>query len=153
MLLTNHVRREKMSKVAYTGVVLDEASQDMLRELMSPILDNTLRDIGFVERNARGQRLSHHLTLCLGPATDRLRDYLGKRVTMAIVGWGYTNKALAVQIRPFNLLDLTSVKNPHVTVAVNPVNEGAPKHSNDISVWTKFGEPILVAGTVEEVCH
>lgn len=142
-----------MGKPAYTAVVLKPSDQEALRLEMSSILDAGFRDAGFVERNSRGDRLSHHMTLCLGACPEKLSKYLGKKCTLTIEAWGNTEKALAVRVLRFNLLDLTNVKTPHITVAVNPGNSGSPKDSNEIVEWTPFSKTFQLEGLIEEVCH
>lgn len=145
-----------MGKPAYTGVVLKPFDQDFLRQVMSEILDNGLREAGFVEQNARGNRLSHHMTICMGPCPEELRPRLGDKVVLTVDAWGRTDKSLAVRVHPF-CLEHAKIPcqnaTPHVTVAVNPGNSGSPKDSNGITEWTAFDQTIGLNGVLEEVCH
>jgi hypothetical protein len=43
--------------------------------------------------------------------------------------------------------------NPHITIAVNILDGGKPKDSNDIIEWKKLNNGITVIGKVEEISY
>lgn len=118
----------------YTAVVLDDASQNRLKEKFGSLVPDGWKTI------------CHHMTTNLGTATDAVRPFLGKTVEVRVVSEAADLKVMAVGVEcevPSNN------KNKHVTVAVGP--GGAAKMSNDLTEWVPLDVPIILSGVVEEV--
>jgi hypothetical protein len=126
-------------RVSYSGVVLDEESQQKLLELGVPE--------GWTP-------VAHHMTITMGPLSKRDETNgglykVGDQIELKVVGVGQDERAKAVKIEPPRPANMKHVKYPHVTVAVNAAAGGKPQHSKKLQQF----EPInlVIRGTVEEV--
>ena len=126
-------------RVSYSGVVLDEESQQKLLELGVPE--------GWTP-------VAHHMTITMGPLSKRDETNgglykVGDQVELKVVGVGQDERAKAVKVEPPHPVNMRHVKYPHVTVAVNAAAGGKPRHSQKLQQF----EPVslTIRGTVEEV--
>ncbi len=120
----------------YTAVVLDEASQEKLKEFIS-------------RGNFPGWKIvCHHMTINIGPATNGPGgDYLGKTVSLTGVQVGGDAFVNALKVE-CEVPSINKIK--HVTLAVNEARGGKAKMSNDITFWVDI-EKISLQGVVMEV--
>ena len=125
---------------SYCGVVLTEVSRRFLiRELESS-----------VEIPSGWEVIAHHMTTKMGPLPEHLKERLGERVGLEVIGYGFLpDKALAVRLAPDGFPSRSEV--PHVTVAVNRASGGKPYDSNKITEWMVLNAPISLVGIVAEV--
>jgi hypothetical protein len=125
------------NKVSYSAVVLNESSKKRLLNLFSGMIPE-----GW-------EKIAHHMTICLGELPENLKDRIGEKVQLSVVGVGMSDKALAVKVDGF-----PSKNNiPHVTVAIDRKNGAKPVDSNKIERWADFGGEIYLTGQVEEVFY
>lgn len=134
--------------VSYTGVVLDSDSQQSVFRLFDGMRAENLTPVGFVDRNAAGQLLAHHMTMNMGPCKQR--SLLGMEVILTADAWAIDEKVMAVRISDHQGVYCDN-ETPHVTVLVNPGRRGSPRHSNGLTNWVKLPEPLVLSGTVREV--
>jgi hypothetical protein len=122
------------STVSYTGILLDQASHQMLIERMSTFIP-------------KGWKIyAHHMTINMGPAKNK-KD-VGKIINLTASEWAKDEKVIAVGVQGYDIKD---GRKPHVTVAVNTEVGGKPKDSNLLSGWQPISQPIPLAGVVQEV--
>lgn len=126
--------KKSNSSVSYTGIMLDEASHQILIERMSTFIP-------------KGWKIyAHHMTINLGPAKDKKE--VGKIVNLTASEWAKDDKVIAVGVHGYDVKD---GRKPHVTVAVNAEFGGKPKDSNLLSGWQPISQPIPLAGVIKEV--
>jgi hypothetical protein len=120
----------------YTAVVLDDASQNKLKEAFGSLIPDGWKTI------------CHHMTTNLGTASDAVKPYLGKTVEVRVVSEAADLKVMAVGVE----CEVPSKNvHKHVTVAVNTKGGGQAKMSNDLKEWVPLEVPIVLSGVVEEV--
>ena len=125
-----------MSRIAYTGVVLDEKSRSKL--------------LGMLGNNipAGWEKIAHHMTMNLGVIKPEWEKYLGMTVPLKVTHVGHNDKVMAVGVEsPVP----TKNKNPHITIAVNRKNGGKPAMSDDIEKWKTIAFGLDLEGVVKEV--
>ena len=120
----------------YTALVLDESSQNALRN-------------HFIDRVEDGWLVKcHHMTINMGLAEHGpAAEFIGQEVELTVVSFGKDLKVMAVEVEtviPSN----NSVK--HITVAINVDGGGKPKHSNELKEWQSITK-LFLKGTVREV--
>jgi len=128
-------------KIAYSAVVLDEASQAFLKQLFKQEFPQ-LSD---------WKVICHHMTIRLGELPKDLKPRIGEVVELQVQFLGrYLEMAVAVRVN--DTQRLSNSMHPHVTLAVNP-NGGKPVMSNYITTWHPYledGSPLL-KGTIQEI--
>ena len=134
-----------LESVAYSGVVLDDASRQKL-------LDSVDIPEGW-------EPIAHHMTITLGPLLhpkgkhDFSKDYhVGESVILKVTHVGMDERAMAVKVVPPGEIS-KKVKFPHITIAVNREGGGKPFHSNKIPAdnFKPIEGELMVRGTVQEV--
>lgn len=143
ILFPRLVLEQVRPSVAYTGIVLSEASRTKL-----------LRTLEGIMRGMEGwERVAHHLTLNMGPYKGD-KAALGKSVKLRVTSWLVNDKVGAVGVE---ILDPTLVcqnAHPHITVVVNRGAGGKPVMSNSLP-WDDESQTVTInvalEGTVEEV--
>lgn len=122
------------STISYTGILLDEASHQILVERMSTFIP-------------KGWKIyAHHMTVNLGPAKNK-KD-IGKIFNLTASEWAKDDKVIAVGVHGHEIKD---GRKPHITIAVNTEVGGKPKDSNLLSGWQPISQPIPLAGVLQEV--
>lgn len=124
-----------MSKIAYSGVVLDERSKE---RLMKNFKDLIPEDWEFI---------AHHMTINMGEIDSKYERYLGIPLPLKVESFGIDDKVAAVSVSGFP----SNNEIPHVTLAVNRKEGGKPVMSNDIEDWYPIKRPIRLIGKVQEV--
>tara|TARA_B100000809_G_scaffold265783_1_gene325700 strand:- start:729 stop:1175 length:447 start_codon:yes stop_codon:yes gene_type:complete len=130
--------------IAYSGVVLDEASRNALLELGIP---------------EGWEPVAHHMTIAPFASLvhpkgkhDFSQDYpIGSEVMLPVVAVGRDERVMAAKVEAPGPIS-KKVKFPHITVAVNREGGGKPKHSNQLP--EESFEPVsgvTLSGIVEEV--
>jgi tRNA nucleotidyltransferase/poly(A) polymerase len=126
-----------LEKVIYTGVMLDDASKEVLKRKFS---DKIPKDWKWI---------SHHMTIKFGELDENLKsELLGKQARLKIVSFGVDENAAAVEVSGF----YSENKIPHVTLAINENNGAKPVMSNKIPKenWVDVYEDIIITGIAEE---
>jgi len=118
--------------IAYTAVVLDKKSHDLLVSEMKHHIPE-----GW-------EVYAHHMTINMG--AYKIRDEVGKKVTLTASSVAHDDKVVAVSVYGYP----SSNTHPHITVAVNKAEGGKPKDSNSLKKWLNI-PPIRLTGTVTEV--
>ena len=129
--------------IAYSGIVLDDASKQALLSLPIP---------------EGWEPVAHHMTITLGSLVHKKGKHdfsqtypVGSEVELPVVAVGQDERAMAVQVQAPGEIS-KKISFPHVTVAVNREGGGKPFHSNKIP--EENFEPlsgIVLRGVVEEV--
>jgi len=123
--------RYKQSDVSYSGVILDQASKNLILECFGIWVPNGWTVI------------THHMTINLGPLKDKTD--IGKEVTLTVVGLGLSDMAIAAKVEGYPSKNTI----PHITIAINPEG-GSAKMSNNITKW-KDVKHFFVNGVVTEI--
>ena len=129
--------------IAYSGIVLDDASKQALLSLPIP---------------EGWEPVAHHMTITLGSLVHKKGKHdfsqtypAGTEVELPVVAVGQDERAMAVKVEAPSEIS-KKISFPHVTVAVNREGGGKPFHSNKIP--EENFEPlsgIVLRGVVEEV--
>lgn len=142
-LFENFKNYNTNKNVAYSGVILDDKSRELLLTSFiysSPIYSNWTK-------------LAHHMTICIGSLPEHVKRYwIDENVTLTATEFGYTDKAVAVKVSGYFNIQKTEFdfkRLTHITLAINPLN-GKPVDSNDITNWQTI-ENIKLQGTVKEI--
>lgn len=130
----------------YSAVLLDEKSQLKLEKLAEDIKVNGVR-VPMLVRDSGWKMYCHHMTICMGPLPEHLKQYLGTPQKLEVTHIGVSDKAVAVRVTGFE----SKNKIPHVTVAVNIKGGAKPVNSNDIKDWTPVETTIKLSGEVKEL--
>ena len=130
----------------YSAVVLDEASQLKLEKLAEDVKVNGVR-VPIHVRDNGWKMYNHHMTICMGPLPDYLKQYIDTKQKLEATHIGVSDKAVAVRVIGFE----SKNKIPHVTMAVNIKAGGKPVHSNDIKDWKPLETIIKLTGEVKEL--
>ena len=143
LLLENWREFLTEQNIAYSGIVLDDASKQALLSLPIP---------------EGWEPVAHHLTITLGSLVHKKGKHdfsqtypVGSEVELPVVAVGQDERAMAVQVQAPSEIS-KKISFPHVTVAVNREGGGKPFHSNKIP--EENFEPlsgIVLRGVVEEV--
>ena len=143
LLLENWREFLTEQNIAYSGIVLDDASKQALLSLPIP---------------EGWEPVAHHMTITLGSLVHKKGKHdfsqtypVGSEVELPVVAVGQDERAMAVKVKAPNEIS-KKISFPHVTVAVNREGGGKPFHSNKIP--EENFEPlsgIVLRGIVEEV--
>ena len=134
-----------LESVAYSGVVLDDASRQKL-------LDSVDIPEGW-------EPIAHHMTITLGPLLhpkgkhDFSKNYgPGDEVDLKVTDIALDDRAMAVKVEAPHEIS-KRIAFPHITVAVNREKGGKPFHSNKIPAdnFKPIEGELMVRGTVQEV--
>ena len=115
--------KEKKSSISYSAVVLDEESRKKLINDFSHILPESWEII------------CHHMTICLGELPSDLKSNIGKKVSLKVIKWGVSGKAMAVQVEGY----YSENNIPHITIAINRKAGAKPFDSNKIEKRGLYG--------------
>ena len=129
-------------EISYSGVVLDQESQQKLLDLPIP---------------EGWESIAHHMTITMGPLVHKKGKHdfsetypVGASVELPVVSIGQDDRAMAVRVTPPH--PIKSKSSPHVTVAVNRSEGGKPFHSNKIPEENfQPLDGIILRGVVEEI--
>lgn len=122
----------KQSDVLYSAVVLDQASKNLLLEVVG-------------DRIPEGWKIfCHHMTIVFGKGIKNKED-LGKLVSLRVTDLGLSDMAMAVKVSGYE----TTNDIPHITIAINP-DGGKPKDSNLITNWCNI-KPFNITGVIKEI--
>ena len=124
-----------MSKIAYSGIVLDERSRERLMKNFKKLIPDDWEII------------AHHMTINMGEIDPEYEQYLGIPLPLKVEAFGINDKVAAVEVSGFS----SKNKIPHITLAVNRKEGGKPAMSNDIENWYPIKRPIKLVGKVKEV--
>jgi hypothetical protein len=129
--------KEKKDSISYSAVVLDEDSRKKLINDFSHIVPESWEFV------------CHHMTICLGELPSDLKSDIGKKVSLKVVKWGVSGKAMAVQVEGY----YSEKAIPHITIAINKKAGAKPVDSNKIENWKDWGftPGLTLNGTIEEV--
>ena len=129
----------------FTAVVLDEDSRSRLEKSFSDFIPE-------------GWKIyCHHMTINLGkiekgPLTkisaNPREELLGTRATLLVDKVAKDEMVMAVGVST-NIPSKN--KEPHITVAVNTLEGGKPRMSNDLKAWKKLNASLVLFGTIQEV--
>lgn len=128
--------------ISYSGVVLDQESQQRLLDLPVP---------------EGWESIAHHMTITMGPLIHKKGKHdfsetypAGSSIELPVVSVGQDDRAMAVRITPPHPVKSKSF--PHITVAVNREGGGKPVHSNEIPEenFTAL-DGLVLRGVVEEI--
>tara|TARA_Y100000034_G_scaffold21309_1_gene24529 strand:- start:4658 stop:5101 length:444 start_codon:yes stop_codon:yes gene_type:complete len=143
LLLENWREFLTEQNIAYSGIVLDDASKETLLSLPIP---------------EGWEPVAHHMTITLGSLVHKKGKHdfsqaypAGTEVELPVVAVGQDERAMAVKVETPSEIS-KKISFPHVTVAVNREGGGKPFHSNKIP--EENFEPlsgIVLRGVVEEV--
>lgn len=124
-----------MSKIAYSAVVLDDKSHDLLVRTFQDVIPEDYKIY------------CHHMTINLGEIKPEYEKYLGATVQLKVKSVGIGDKVIAVGVEGFPTVN----KIPHITVAVDVNNGGKPVMSNNITNWKPIQFGFELSGKVTEV--
>jgi len=137
---------KKGLNIAYSGVIIDEKSRDLLLST-------------FVYSNPEFSdwiKIAHHLTICMGELPEHMKRYwLNQDVTLNASHIGFSDKSVAVKIDNFfiiskaNDLETDGPKFPHITLAINPI-DAKPSDSNQITEWQEI-KHLNINGIIKEI--
>ena len=143
LLLENWREFLTEQNIAYSGIVLDDASKETLLSLPIP---------------EGWEPVAHHMTITLGSLVHKKAKHdfsqtypVGSEVELPVVAVGQDERVMAVKVEAPSEIS-KKISFPHVTVAVNREGGGKPFHSNKIP--EENFEPlsgIVLRGVVEEV--
>ena len=109
----------KKQPISYTGIILDDQSKDRIIQSLGDLIPE-----GW-------EAIVHHMTINMGEAKPEHIKYLNFPITLLGTHIGMTDKAIAIGVEGFE----SEKETPHITLAVNSVDGGKPKDSNDIKEW------------------
>jgi len=139
---------KKGLNVAYSGIVLDQESQNLLLSKFiypDPEFSNWIK-------------FAHHSTICLGELPEYLKRYwLDEDVTLTATEIGISDKVVAIKVTGFFSLIRPNYKNDeefgpnftHITLAINPI-DAKQSDSNLITDWKPI-KHLKLRGTIKEV--
>ena len=127
---------EENINISYTAVVLTKDSHNQLLSLVPKGWDSS--------------KTCHHCTLNMGKAKENILPWLGKKISLDILGFVTDDKVCAVKVKLPNDLTISGV--PHITIAVTnggkPFLAGKLDYSN---MSTPPNMPLKVEGIIKEV--
>ena len=126
------------TNISYTAVVLTEESHNQLLTLVPQGWDSS--------------KTCHHCTLNMGKAKESTLPWIGKKVSLKVLGFVSDDKVCAVKVELPTGLETSGI--PHVTVAVTnggkPFLAGKLDYSN---IHTPKNMPSTLEGVVKEVAE
>ncbi len=123
----------KKALISYTGVVLDQASQDLLRKRFNYYIDPLTP-------------IADHMTIVVGELKPHDKEILGREVELVVTELGQDEGVIAAGVET----DIVVYdKKPHITLAVGP--NVRPSASNEITKWRPIRHPFKVKGVIQEV--
>jgi len=131
----------KKSRVSYSCVLLNPESHQLLK--------NTYCN----ELSEDWKIYCHHMTICMGELPPDLKSRIGEEIEIETVKIGQDDKAFVVKVNPLDdelQTYYTPPKFPHVTLAVNTINNGKPFMSNKIGNWDAI-ENMKLYGRITEI--
>lgn len=137
----------------YVAVFLDDTSRTNLLKFWQELIVKFNIDVSdFRMKTASGSQLVDHVTLQLGDFNPKLNDpsLIGKSINLTINSLGLSDKAIAFGVEhnqsQFGTPAVKTINaQPHITIAINPLAGGQPKHSNNITKWLPI-TPVQVSG-------
>lgn len=124
---------DETAQHGYCGVLLNAESQNKLKSIFRNYIPS-----GWTVR-------CHHMTIDpFKECTDE--NMLGQTVELMVTSVGISELASAVKVIGYR--GKTNNPFPHVTLAFNEKNGGAPKNSHDIQQWTPIQDHIILTGVI-----
>lgn len=139
--------------MSYSAVVLDEASQQRLKDFaLDPTTNVKVNSIRLpIHVRDNGWKVyCHHMTINMGALPEHLKSYLDSDQKLEAFAIGVSDKAVAVKVMG-TMAGHSKNDIPHVTIAVNAKGGGKPVDSNKITSWFKIEKPIKLSGIVKEL--
>lgn len=136
-----------MSNISYHAFVLDKSDQEYLSTFVKKQ----------PEFNLSWETIAHHVTVGMGKTSDKLIPIIGKRYSIKITHYGFIeNRVIAVKVIVSNFPQddfSSSVKFPHITLAVNRNSGAKPYESNKITHWEPLNnaKEMWVTGTLHNL--
>lgn len=126
-----------MNVIAYTGVILNERSRKKLFKSFNKFIPRSYKLI------------SHHMTINLGGIDKQFEKYLGLPIKLKVEEFAIDERVAVVKVSGFNSDNIV----PHITIAVNELNNGKPIDSNNIDEenWNSIKKPIYLVGKIKEI--
>jgi hypothetical protein len=134
-VLNENAGMNKLNNVAYSAVVLDEASKQKLIKVFKPMISEGWEII------------AHHMTLNMGTIDPKYVDDLNKDVELSVTDYAIDDKVMAVGVKGYP----TNNKKAHITLAVNRQGGGKPVMSNNLTDWRQIQFSIPLMGKITEV--
>ena len=139
--------------MSYSAVVLDEASQQKLKDFAldadTNVKVNSIR-LPILVRDNGWKVFCHHMTINMGGLPEHLKSYLDSDQKLEAFAIGVSDKAVAVKVMG-TMAGHSKNAIPHITIAVNVKGGGKPVDSNKITSWFKMEKPIKLSGIVKEL--
>lgn len=151
--------KEKGSSIAYTGIVLDEDSQDRLKRMFAtkfPDLEGW-------------KTYCHHMSIKVGGLTEKYSEMvtgddaplkLGKKVQVIATDTGMNEKVVAVKVNVPDTAVMQAITEVQgkTTTAMGPLHitlatgeGGKPKMAKELTDWKPMDEELRLTGTIQEV--
>ena len=130
-----------MKDIQYSAVVLLDNSKNKLIEQLK------------IQIPEGWTVYADHMTICMGKLPPDLQSDTGLTKQLRVETFAMDDKVMAVGVTGYP----TKNEHPHITIAVNRANGGAPKMSNDLNNWSNTlpdGQPLkrfYVSGKVTEI--
>ena len=122
--------------ISYTAVVLTKDSHNKLLPLVPKGWDSS--------------KTCHHCTLNMGKAKENIIPWLGKKISLDVLGFATDDKVCAVKVKLPNDLTISGI--PHITIAITnggkPFLAGKLDYSN---MSTPSNMPFKIEGVIKEV--
>lgn len=140
-----------MTNVAYSAVVLDEATENRLKTMFRHRVPEDW------------EMICHHMTIKMGELQPELKPSIGLPAALKVITFHINGKVACVQvIPPEDLRPFVKNEFPHITIAVNRKAGGKPVMSNDLlkSDAKKLNDsdpisntisPFTITGQIQEV--
>lgn len=125
----------EMNNIAYSAIVLDEASKQKLIKVFSKMIPE-----GY-------EVLAHHMTLNLGAIDPKYAEDLDKEIELNVIDYAIDDKVMAVGVEGYP----TNNKKAHITLAVNRQGGGKPMMSNNLTEWRPIEFPLVLKGIVTQI--
>ncbi len=137
---------KKKTTISYTGIVLDNKSQNKLHEWIKQMVKS--KKLPSMEGWINS---ADHITINTGKANDK--DLIGQKVVVKVIKYAFDEKIAAVSIVVIvNGEEIEfSKEKPHITLAYNE-NQGAkPVMSNNLTNWKFVPQSFVLSGIIKEV--
>ena len=130
---------EKVKKVSYSGVVLDDESRTKLIKVFGRMIPKDW------------EILAHHMTIKLGALENGSKEKQdmedGTEIHLNVTDYAIDDKVMAVGVKGYP----TTNAKPHITIAVNRAEGGKPFMSKKLTDWRKIGFSFDLKGKITEV--
>lgn len=132
-IMTRNPKKINESEKRWSAIVIDDASRNSLLSKYK----NKIPE--------KWEVIAHHCTI----NPFGLTDDVGKSVNLKITEFGIDDKAMAVKVTGYD--KKTNNNFAHITIAINRIDGGKPKDSNNIKQWIKVEDGLTLHGTIENL--